>query len=91
VVRRIRSRGLAAAHVPRPDWWGFGETCHVLGPEAVTKGQGRRMADNVDTTGLKVTIDGVVDHDHEGLLVLSRPKPFMTPKPFLIIGALWQD
>src|ERR1700722_18697419 len=44
------------------------------------------MANNVDTTGLKVTIGWMVDHDHEGLLVLSRKKPFMTPKPFRIIG-----
>jgi len=82
---------LTATRVPRLDWWGFGETCQILDREAVARGRGRRMANNVDTSGLKVTIGGVVDHDHEGLLVLARQKAFMTPKPFLIIGAPWQD
>jgi hypothetical protein len=48
----------------------LGETCHVPAQERRHMSQGRRTANNMDTTGLKVIIDWVVEHDHEGLLVL---------------------
>src|ERR1700733_1303955 len=36
-----------------------------------------------DTTGLEGTSAAARVHDHEGLLVLPRYKPFITPEPFM--------
>jgi hypothetical protein len=42
----------------------------------------RRTADLPVITGLTGTSAVTQGHDHEDLIVPSRPKPFMTPKPF---------